>query len=541
MLSWIQVFLEKNRKWLFGFLLIVIVVPFVFTIGSTPGLVAGKKMRAMKLFGYNLNDRKQLEIVVRNGALSIALQTGNEENAWMEAAQGYAFYRLFLLSMAQQLCLPTPNEEVLQAFLQKLPLFLDEKQQFNPETYNTYLSNLKQNFGKTFSLRQLLEEDCLCQQVREVLQKSGFVLPKECEVLFKHAKAQYNFDYFVVKNEEVVPEQVTEADLRDYFETHQEDYRVGQKADVVLLFFDTKNYAASLPVVTDEILENFFNLHKDLFKVEDGKEVVFGAVKDQVKSAWTEEQLFMLAEQSAMELALNVYNQSIAYESELWKQLLDKNDVRCIHSLAPYPRDNLPKNKGLPEDVLLKAFELSEDHFLSEPMRIKKGVVLVALKKFIPSYIPEMDEVRERLTADVKSFKREKAFEEKVEQLVNLLQNSNLEKAKTAFNLETKTLENFSLESSFTALYTLLQPHAIFEFMQNMGRLPLNQWSKAYPGVEDTVVLFKCTQQKLGEIAEESEDFKKFKQNYLLHQKQVQSNAVLHEIMEDAMNSGQHK
>ena len=96
MLSGIQVFLEKNRKWLFGFLLVVIVVPFVFTIGSTPGLVAGKKMRAMKLFGYNLNDRKQLETVVRNGALSIALQTGNEENAWMESAQGYAFYRLFL-------------------------------------------------------------------------------------------------------------------------------------------------------------------------------------------------------------------------------------------------------------------------------------------------------------------------------------------------------------------------------------------------------------------------------------------------------------
>ena len=56
-----------------------------------------------------------------------------------------------------------------------------------------------------------------------------------------------------------------------------------------------------------------------------------------------------------------------------------------------------------------------------------------------------------------------------------------------------------------------------------------------------TVVLFKCTQQKLGEVTEESEDFKKFKQNYLMHQKQVQSNAVLHEILEDAMNSGQHK
>ena len=43
MLSGIQKYLEKNREWLFGFLLVVIIVPFVFTIGSMPGLGYSKK------------------------------------------------------------------------------------------------------------------------------------------------------------------------------------------------------------------------------------------------------------------------------------------------------------------------------------------------------------------------------------------------------------------------------------------------------------------------------------------------------------------
>ena len=74
MLSYIQSFLEKHSKWLFGSLLVVIIVPFVFTIGSMPGLVSGRKTKMIKLFGCDLNDRNQMEEIVRRGALSIVLK-----------------------------------------------------------------------------------------------------------------------------------------------------------------------------------------------------------------------------------------------------------------------------------------------------------------------------------------------------------------------------------------------------------------------------------------------------------------------------------
>lgn len=536
MLSNIQVFLEKNRKWLFSFLLVVIVVPFVFTIGSTPGLVGGKRSQKLKLFGYDLSDRKQQEEVVRNGALSIALQTGNEENAWLESAQGYAFYRLLLLSIARDLRLPNPSDPALEDFIKTRLLFFDKEGHFKPELYNTYLENWKQRFGRRYSLRTLLEEDYRCDQVRSVLMKGGFVLPKESEAFFKHLKASYQLDYIVVKNEEPLPEKVHENTLRDYYDAHKVDYQIGQRADVTLLFFDNKKYANVIPTLSENDLENYFNNHKENFKDND-KEPSFQEVRERVKAALESEHMSRVALESASQFVMQVYEKSLALESDAWKALLDKNDIRCIHSIAPYTRDAIPDKKGLPKEMLQSAFDLDEDHFLSDPAPVKNGVIVVALKKFLPPYLPEMDAVREKVIADVKANERNKAFNVKVDTLIKFLQNAKPEQVLADKGLETRKLENFSLETGFTELAKLLQMHAVFDFTQELKALPLNQWSRAYEGFDETVVLFCCRDKKFPVIADTSEAFKEFDKHFVARQHMQQSETLLREMLEETMNN----
>lgn len=540
MLSNIQVFLEKNRKWLFGFLLVVIVVPFVFTIGSMPGLVGGKRSHKLRLFGYDLNDRKQQEEVVRNGALSIALQTGNEENAWMESAQGYAFYRLLLLSIARDLRLPNPSESALGEFVKTRALFHDKDGQFKPELYNTYLENWKQRFGKAYSLRNLLEEDYRCEQVRSVLMKGGFVLPNETVAFFKNMKATYQLDYLVVKNEEPLPEKVHENALNDYYDAHKADYQVGQRADVTLLFFENKKYAEVIPNISDKDLETYFEAHKSDFRDKNNdksKDPVLKDVRDRVKTALETEHMSHVALESASQFVMQVYEKNLALESEAWKELVDKNDIRCIHSIAPYTRDNIPEKKGLSKEVLRTAFDLNEDHFLSDPTPVKNGVIVVALKKFLPPYLPELDAVREKVTADVKADQRKKTFSAKVDNLIKFLQDVKSEKQLTDKGLETKKLENFSLENGFLQLSKLLQIQSLFAFMKELNVLPLNKWSKAYEGVDETVVLFCCKEKKYPEDIATSEDFKEFEKNFFAHQRQQQSETLLREMLEDTMNN----
>jgi len=536
MLSGIQMFLEKNRKWLFSFLLVVIVVPFVFTIGNMPGLVGRKYNKNLKLFGYDLNDRRQVEEVVRNGAISIALQTGSEENSWMESAQGYAFYRLLLLNVAQELQLPAPSEDALQTYIKTRPLFQDKSHQFQVSTYNTYLENWKKSFGKTQSLRNLMIEDYLCNQVRNVILYSSFCLSQECENFFKNSKAVYELNYMAIKNNEPIPENIHEEALRKYYDEHKEDYRVGQRADVSLLFFENKKYAVSLPEISEKDLEKYYNDHKDSFK-ENNVIPEFKDIRDRVESTWETEQLNRLAMEEASLFSIETYEKNLVMNSDSWKQVIDKRNIRCINSIEPYSKDTVPEKKGLSKQILLKAFDLNETHFLSDPMQVRNGVVLLALNKFLPSYIPEMDVVRSKVIEDAKNNVRQKAFDKKVEDVSKYLETSDLEAIGKNENFEVKSLEKFSIESGFSELIKLLSFQAVIEFSQTVHNLPLNAWSKAYNGNDETVVFFYCKDKKFPENFKDTEEYKRFSENFELRQRTLGSETLLREILEDAMNT----
>ena len=536
MLSNIQVFLNKNRKWLFGFLLIVIVVPFVFTVGSMPGLVSGKRMKKVKLFGYDLSNQKQLEDVVRNGALSVALATGNEENAWMESAQGYSIYRLLLLSIARDVRLPAPSETQLEAFIKTRPLFWDKEGKFKPELYNTYLANWKQRFGQAYSLRKLLSEDCLCDQVRNLMMRSGFVLPNETETVFKHIKASYDLDYIVVKNTEKAPEKIHENQLVSYYAEHKSDYQVGQRADVSLLFFDNKKYANRLPSFTDAELLTYFNNNKSKFKTGE-TDPEFQAVKDRVKTALETEYLSQLSIDDASKFVLDVYDKNIALNSEQWERWLDQNDVRCIHSIEPFTQDAIPSKKGLPSSALSAAFQLNEDHYLGDPVAVKNGTIVVVLNKFLPPYLPEMDAVREKVKEDVKNAEIKKAFDRKVAELGKVLQSATFKETFEANGLQVLKLENFSLESGFLPLSKLLSINAIFPFLKNLDQLTKDKWTSSYEGLDNSVVFFVCRNKSVPKDILTSEEFKIFQKNYPKNQQGLQSETLLREMLENTMNN----
>ena len=271
MLSGIQKYLEKNRKWLFGFLLVVIIVPFVFTIGSMPGLGYSKKKNHMKIFDCDLGNPQEAERAVRDGALSIALHTASEENAWMESAQGYAIYRLLLLHIAKEIHYPKPNEEVLYDYIKTLPLFFDKDKKFDPKSYNNYLAKWSERFGKTQNLRQLIEGDYVCDQIRKIVQQPAFVMPKAIEQLYQHWKTEFHLRYLVLENNLRVPENISELQVKEFFEQHKNAYRMDRRADVAILFFENNKHRSQLGMISDEELQKYFNEHKKSF-VEKGKD-----------------------------------------------------------------------------------------------------------------------------------------------------------------------------------------------------------------------------------------------------------------------------
>ncbi|MDE6432048.1 MAG: hypothetical protein K2L13_01485, partial [Opitutales bacterium] len=109
MISSIQQILQKHHKWIFSILLGVIIVAFVFTIGSTPGIV-GKKKTAM-FYGVNLISRKDTQPIL-NSAIISSLASGKMfySTGQLDSA---VLMRIALLSKADELLIPEADDKVL--------------------------------------------------------------------------------------------------------------------------------------------------------------------------------------------------------------------------------------------------------------------------------------------------------------------------------------------------------------------------------------------------------------------------------------------
>ena len=77
MITWIQVLLQKHHKIIFSVLLFVIIIAFVFTIGSSIPFFGGRdgsvRISRSNFYGYNLDDQYQMAQLQRQAILDLNL------------------------------------------------------------------------------------------------------------------------------------------------------------------------------------------------------------------------------------------------------------------------------------------------------------------------------------------------------------------------------------------------------------------------------------------------------------------------------------
>lgn len=539
MIHWLQTLLEKHRKWLLGVLLLVIIIPFVFTIGSMPGFGYRKKQNQDKrLFGCNLSDQKDLERVMREGAFSVALTTGSEENAWLESAQGYAFYRLLLLQDANALRFPEPSEEALHSFLKTRKLFWNEAGTFEPKLYNDYLAKWEERFGRSDGLRRLLVNDFKCNQVREVLREPGFLLPEESEFLYKRWKTIFNLSCVHLKASTETKVAVPNEEVQAFYEKNKKNYRVGQRAEVALLFFDEGKHRSKLPLPSNGELRTYFEGHRSEFIPNDEEKQAndFEDVKEKVKAQWENNQLNQLTEKAATQFAISVYDQGIRMGSEAWKRMLDAEDVRVIESIPPFEKKSIPERKGLPKEVLAQAFSLDTDRFISDPMRVKNGYIVVVLKQFLEPFIPKLEDVSATVVADCKAAKSRRLFLEKAKEIRDALvsEKDDIAPVLTKFDLTVKVLEPFALENGFSVLSGELGFPGLLAFSKELEEMRIEDWSQPVE-TKEGVCLLKLLKKQAPSFNPQDPAFLSFKKELIERKKQLQSESIWREILERTM------
>src|SRR5271157_1016812 len=102
MISWIQRYFQRHFKIIFGVLLAVTIISFIFTIGSTPGIGRADRREVNRdYYGHNLASREEIQGMIGDARLSVYLQYG--PNVGADQIQSFAFQRAAALHFADEM------------------------------------------------------------------------------------------------------------------------------------------------------------------------------------------------------------------------------------------------------------------------------------------------------------------------------------------------------------------------------------------------------------------------------------------------------
>ena len=137
MISWIHRTFQHHFRLIFAVLLIGMVIPFIFTIGSTPGIGRAERSAASRdYFGHNLLSPDQTQALMNDTRLSAELQYTSNVSA--EQLQSYMFQRVAAQHLADELHMPTPTSEDITGFIKTLRIFAGPDGQFDVTHYNAF-------------------------------------------------------------------------------------------------------------------------------------------------------------------------------------------------------------------------------------------------------------------------------------------------------------------------------------------------------------------------------------------------------------------
>lgn len=469
MISWIQRTFQQHFRSIFIVLLSVTIISFIFTIGAAPGL--GRADRAAlkrEFFGYNLGSQEDQSRLMGDASLSVMLQIGYPLEG--EQVQNFAFQRAAALHLADQLHIPTPNNDEIAAQIKTLRSFAGEDGQFDPKRYATFRDNLKTNPRVTEAdIARVLADDVRADKVRKLIAGPGYVLPADVKSQVAQADTSWTLATATVDYASFNPTiNPSDADLTKFFEENSFRYEIPPRVVATYVEFPVAAFAAQA-VVTEAEVRAYYDANPARFPkpAVDPKAAIipandpaadYAVVRPQVEAALKADRAQNLSTKSASDFVYALYEGKVTADSTALATLLSVRQL-SPKPLAPFTRDVGPAELGAAgPSIAAEAFKLNKDRFYSEALATPSGSVVLFWKETLPVHKSTFTEVRAKVSADYIENEKRKRFVDLGRTLrtgieTRLKAGDTFEKAAAAaataasVKLEAKTLAAFTLRT----------------------------------------------------------------------------------------------
>lgn len=436
MITWLQNFFLKHNKWLFGGLLIVIIVTFVLTIGpqSFFGGPSLPDRRDMQYYGYNLSSASDQQALFGSAEISASLSP--ELGIRRDQLADYAYMRAAGLGLADELGIPNPTSAQMEAYIRRMAIFQDpETGEFSTETYNQMLTMFQANtqFSRD-AVARVMRQDWRIQRVRETLGGPGVELPWELKQDYISRETTYNVVIARASYADFEPELTpNETVLREFYDNNFSRYEESDKIRVKALYFLPDNYLDKV-VIDSESLQRYFNRNRFRYEADreipedvdpdDMPQLTLDEVRSRVEADYRRESARRLAEQSSEEFSLKIWENEIRRDDPAFQQLLESYRVE-VEELSPFPRNRTPQHQRINRQLLnsMWIYASGGTRYFSDIGQISGGgAVVLIFQELVPERLPPFEEVASNVEADWKNENRRRLFSEQGHALRSLLQ-----------------------------------------------------------------------------------------------------------------------
>lgn len=469
MISWIQRTFQQHLKLVFGVLLVVIIVSFVFTIGASPGVGRADHAAIRRdFFGYNLNSVEDQQRIMGDAGLSANLQVGNGLDS--EQVQNYAFQRVASLHLANELRLPASTSNEITDQIKTLRAFTGEDGKFDPKRYATFRDNLKTNPRlNEVDIARVIADDVRAEKVQKLLGGPGYVLPTDVKSQLAKADTSWVLMTAGVNYASFNPEiPQSDADLAKYFEENSFRYEIQPRVSASYLDFPATDYLGQVSF-SDAEVQAYYDSNpsrfprapsdpKGLAPLKADGAADFAAVRPQVELAIRFGRAQRLATKAASDFVFSLYEAKATADSPALTKLV-AGHKHPLKTLAPFSRESGPMEfGGAAPAIAQEAFKLGKDRVYSEALTTNAGSAVLLWKETLPTRKPALLEVREKVASDFSENEKRKRFVELGRTLRALIENrlkagDAFEKAAvaaasgTSAKVEVKSIPAFSLRS----------------------------------------------------------------------------------------------
>ena len=413
MITWLQNATSKHHRIIFGFLLVVIVVSFVFYGFAGRGAISsGSSMYQ----GVDLND-PSVRARFRD-ATFFSQMTGQRMN------ENGLVQRVAELSLADSLGIPDPSVVEIRRFAHEMTTAPDGKSadglnkfvEFAAKQLNVSDEETRARF------EAYIKDTWRIQKAISTLAGSGHATSSQIKRILDRERTNWTVDVATFSAAGFKPEiKVDDAKVKESFTVNIENYRLPPQVAVTAVTI-TPSVADTAPVSDDEIINMGYN-QAEKFKFETGK------VKEQALAKRAELEKFVRADRAITNLAGQISDElaekfaidtAKADSKELAAWIKAKNAKVTV--IPSFEVINPPTVAKIPAEALRVAGELNEKEWRTEVYRSEEGATFVLLNVRTADRLPTYEEAKTKAIENWKKSQLNRLLAEEVAKVGKALQ-----------------------------------------------------------------------------------------------------------------------